>query len=335
MAAGNASVQRLTIQQIIASGNIDAVTGRAPVSAAAFHGVSGAHDLSENWPVKSGLTPLAPNWVYSRVRVQQTLYFQEFSEVMHEVTGWGSRDQASKHGQGSAVWRALGHMASQPTDTSGSYQLREMFKGLCSQMPVRDGIGRALEGSRSMTKTFLSVLKPHVSGSDTNIAFAVMGSGASNYAGVSVTNCAARKNIFTTLFGSTKNSGSTMHSGGITSARVSAAGRCVKDSLRDIMGLHPTGITGVSANLMKASVMALEGAPCREHVVNHALHLAAAGSRTTLYITRFRKASLGMHSLCALNPNPTCMTDLPAIQWSICDGSKLRVLVHRVLSIST
>jgi len=86
-----------------------------------------------------------------------------------------------------------------------------MFNGLCSQMPVRDGIGRALEGSRSMTKTFLSVLKPH----DTNIAFAVMGSGASNYAGVTVANCAARKNIFTTPFGSTKNSGSTMRSGGM------------------------------------------------------------------------------------------------------------------------
>ena len=173
--------------------------------------MSGAHDLSENWPVKSGLTPLAPNWVHSRVRVQQRLHFQEFSEVMHEVTGWGSRDQASKHGQGSAVWRALGHTASHPTDTSGSYQLSEMFNGLCSQMPVRDGIGRALEGCRSMTKTFLSVLMPH----DTNIAFAVMGSGASNYAGVAVANCAARKNIFTTPFGSTKNSGSTMRSGGM------------------------------------------------------------------------------------------------------------------------
>ena len=99
------------------------------------------------------------------------------------------------------MWRALGHMASHPTDTSGLYQLSEMLNGLCSQMPVRDGIGRALEGSRSMTKTFLSVLKPHVSGSDTDIAFAVMGSGASNYARVSVANCAARKNIFTTPFG--------------------------------------------------------------------------------------------------------------------------------------
>jgi len=97
-------------------------------------------------------------------------------------------------------------------------------------MPVRDGIGRTLEGSRSMTKIFLSVLKPHVSGSDTNIAFAVMGSGASNYAGVSVANCAARKNIVNTPFGITKNSGTTMRSGGITSTRLSAAGQCVKDS---------------------------------------------------------------------------------------------------------
>ena len=205
-------------------------------------------------------------------------------------------------------------------------------------MPVRDGIGRTLEGSRSMTKTFLSVLKPHVSGSDTNIAFAVMGSGASNYAGVTVANCAARKNIFTTPFGSTKNSGSTMRSGGITSARVSAAERCVRDN----MSLRPTGIPWVSSNLMKASVMALEGAPCREHVVNHALNLAAAGLRTTLYITRFLKASLGMDSLCVLNPNPTSMTDLPAIVLSVmgrnfvclCTGFSPSQLEHESLSLS-
>ena len=168
-----------------------------------------------------------------------------------------------------------------------------------------------------MTKTFLSVLKSHVSGSDTNIAFAVMGSGASNYVGVSVANCAARKNIFTAPFSSTKNSGSTMRSGGITSTRLFAAGRCVKDSLRDIMGLRPTGITGVSANLMRASLMALEGAPCQEHVVNHTLHSAAAGSRATVYMSRFLNASLGMDSLCVLNPNPTSMTDLPPIGLSV------------------
>ena len=75
----------MTIQQIIASGNIDLVSGRSPVSA--FHGVRGAHDLSENWAVEHVLTPLAPNWVHSRVRVQQRLLFQELSEVMHEVTG--------------------------------------------------------------------------------------------------------------------------------------------------------------------------------------------------------------------------------------------------------
>jgi len=118
MTAGNVTVQRLTIQQIIASGNIDTVIGRSPVSAAGFHGVSGAHDLSENWLVEYGLTPLAPTWVHSRVRVQQRLHFQEFSEVMHEVTGWGSRDKASKNGQGSAVWRALGYMASHPNTIS-------------------------------------------------------------------------------------------------------------------------------------------------------------------------------------------------------------------------
>jgi len=168
-----------------------------------------------------------------------------------------------------------------------------------------------------MTKIFLSVLKPHVSGSDTNIAFAVMGSGASNYAGVSVANCAARKNIVNTPFGITKNSGTTMRSGGITSARLSAAGQCVKDSLHDIMGVRPTGIIRVSANLIKSSVMALEGAPCQEHVVNHALHSAAAGSRATVYMSRFLNASLGMDSLCVLNPNPTSMTDLPAIGLSV------------------
>ena len=233
-------------------------------------------------------------------------------------------------------------MVSHPTDTSGSYQLSEMFSGLCSQMPVRDGIGRALEGSPNMTKTFLSVLKPHFSGSDTNIAFAVMGSGASNYAGVSVSNCAARKNIFTTPLGSTKNSDSTMRSGGVTSARLSAAGQSVKVSLRDIMGLRPTGISGVSAKLTKVSGMALEGAPYREHVVNHALHSVAAGSRATLYISRFLKASLGMDSLCVLNPNPTSITDLPAIGLSVmgrnfvclCTGFSPSQLEHESLSLS-
>jgi len=90
MTAGNVAVQRLTIQQIIASGNVDTVTSQSPVSAAAFHGVSGAHDLSENWLVEYELTPLALNWVHSRVLVQLRLHFQEFSEVMHEVTCWGS-----------------------------------------------------------------------------------------------------------------------------------------------------------------------------------------------------------------------------------------------------
>ena len=68
-----APVQRLTIDQIIASGNIDPVSRQSPVSD--FHGVRGAHDLSENWPVEYRLTPLAPNWVHSRVRVQQRLHF--------------------------------------------------------------------------------------------------------------------------------------------------------------------------------------------------------------------------------------------------------------------
>ena len=68
------------------------------------------------------------------------------------------------------MWRVLGHMAIHPTDTCGSYQLSEMFNGLCSQMPVRDGIGRALDSSHSMTKTFVQVIKPHVSGSEKNPA---------------------------------------------------------------------------------------------------------------------------------------------------------------------
>jgi len=63
-------LQHLSIEQIITSGNIDTVTGRSQVSAAPFHGVRGAHNLFENWPVEHGLTPLAPNWVYSQVRVQ-------------------------------------------------------------------------------------------------------------------------------------------------------------------------------------------------------------------------------------------------------------------------
>ena len=193
-----------------------------------------------------------------------------------------------------------------------------------------------------MTKTFLSVLKPHVLGSDTNIAFAVMGSGASNYAGVSVANCTTRKNIFTTLLGSTKNSDCTMRSGGIASAQLSAAGLCVKDSLGNTMGLCLAGINRVSANLMKTSVIALEGAPCREHVVNHVLHLAVSGSRATLCISRFLKASLGMDSLCVLKPNPSCITDLPAIVLSVmgrnfvclCTGFSPSQLEHESLSLS-
>jgi len=42
----SAPVQRLTIDQIIASGNIDLVSRQSP--GLAFHGVRGAHDLSEN-----------------------------------------------------------------------------------------------------------------------------------------------------------------------------------------------------------------------------------------------------------------------------------------------
>jgi len=156
--------QHLTISQIITSGNVDLVTSLSLVRF--LHGVPGAANVSENWPVDRGLTPLAPNWFHSRVRAQQKIHFKEFSEHIQEVTGFKALDHSAQHGEGSSVWRVLGHMAIHPTDTCGSYQLSEMFNGLCSQMPVRDGIGRALDSSHSMTKTFVQVIKPHVSGSE-------------------------------------------------------------------------------------------------------------------------------------------------------------------------
>jgi len=134
-----------------------------------------------------------------------------------------------------------------------------------------------------------------------------MGAGASNYAGVTMANCAERKRVFTTP------SGTTMRGGGITSGRLSAAGWCVKNSLRELIGLLPTGIHGVSANLMRASVMVLEAAQCLENVVNHALHSAVTGSRATLYISRFLQASLGPDSLCVLQSDSSVQTNMGAL----------------------
>jgi len=64
--------QTLTISQIITSGNVDQVTILPLVWF--LHGVPGAANVSENWPVDSGLTPLAPNWVHSRVRALQKIH---------------------------------------------------------------------------------------------------------------------------------------------------------------------------------------------------------------------------------------------------------------------